>query len=134
MKLIFTIVFMGLAFLSGCSIINQQADRENLGDDDWNLVSIDKVPLSISNATLRFDQKEDRVSGVAACNNFTADYEMMRNALKFEDIVTTKKFCEELMDEENQIITNLQNVKRFEVKANMLYLYSADKLLLVYKR
>ena len=120
---------------SSCSIMNQQADFAELGGSQWKLISIDGSPMSLGdNAILTFDEKENKINGVAACNKFSADYEMLRKALKFGSIISTKMYCEGKMDEENKIISNLQNVTRYEVKANMLYLYSQDQLLLTYKR
>lgn len=129
------ITLIAATILSACSIVNQQADNPNLDGSEWKLISINGSPKALGgNAVLRFDEKKTQITGIAACNNFTADYEMLRKALKFESIITTKKYCEGKMDEENLIITNLQNVTRYDVKANMLYLYSQDQLLLTYKR
>jgi heat shock protein HslJ len=124
-----------LILSSSCSIMNQKADYVNLGESQWTLMSIQGSPISLGgDAVLSFDEKESTISGVAACNSFTAEYEMMRKAVKFLSIVSTKKYCEGRMDEENKIISNLQLVTRYDVKANMLYLYSQDQLLLTYKR
>ena len=134
MKLLPLVAVIFLGVLAGCSIMNPKADLANLGDSKWTLISINQTPVNLNNAFVQFDEKESKISGVAACNRFNAGYEMIRNNIKFESIITTKMFCEELMDEENQIITNLQNVTRYEVKANMLYFYGHDHLLLTYKR
>ena len=121
--------------LGSCSIINQQADYTDLGGSQWKLISLDGSPMNLGeNAVLTFDEKENKINGIAACNKFSADYEMLRKAVKFESIVSTKMYCEGKMDEENKIISNLQSVTRYDVKANMLYLYSQDQLLLTYKR
>ena len=129
------IILLSATTLNSCSIVNQQADSPNLGESEWKLISINGSPKALGgNAILKFDEKENQISGIAACNNFTADYEMLRKAIKFESIITTKKYCEGKMDEENLIITNLQNVTRYDVKANMLYFYSQDNLLLTYRR
>ena len=120
---------------SGCAIVSPQADHANLGDTPWKLMSIGDNPVNLGeNAILKFDENENKISGVAACNSFSAGYEMIRKAITFDDIVTTKKYCEGAMDEENQIITGLQNVTRYEVKANMLYFYNKGQLVLTYKR
>lgn len=130
---LFVLIIMGM--LGGCSIINQRSDHANLGDTQWKLVSINEVPANLGgNAVIQFDEKENKVSGIAACNSFGAGYEMIKNAITFESVITTKKYCEGRMDEENQIITNLQNVTRYDVKADKLYFYGKDQLLLVYKR
>ncbi|NEU06829.1 META domain-containing protein [Flavihumibacter sp. R14] len=127
--------FFILAILSGCSIINEQADLPNLSDTQWKLMAIEQNPVNLGdNATLKFDEKENKISGIAACNNFNAGYEMIRTAITFDNVITTKKYCEGKMDEENKIITNLQSVTRYDVKANMLYFYSKERLVLTYKR
>lgn len=135
MRIIQLFALVTVAMLSGCSIMNHTSDIANLGETTWKLVSINGTPVSLGgNAVIQFDEKESKVSGIAACNSFGADYEMLRNTLKFEDIVTTKKYCEGKMDEEDQIISNLQNVTRYDVKADKLYFYGKDQLLLTYKR
>lgn len=135
MKLLQLFVLFSIGLLGGCSIVNQQSDHANLGDTPWKLVSINEVPANLGgNAVIQFDEKENKVSGIAACNSFGAGYEIIKTAITFESIITTKKYCEGRMDEENQIITNLQNVTRYDVKADKLYLYGKDQLLLVYKR
>ena len=135
MRLLQLFTFFIIAILSGCSIINQQADLANLGDTQWKLMSIEQNPVNLGgNATLKFDEKENKISGIAACNNFNAGYEMIRNTITFGNIITTKKYCEGKMDEENKIITNLQSVTRYDVKADMLYFYNQDQLVLTYKR
>lgn len=135
MRIFQLFALLTLAILGGCSIINQKSDHANLGDTTWKLISINQNPVSLGeNAIIEFDEKESKVSGIAACNSFGASYEMLRNAIKFEGIITTKKYCEGKMDEENQIITNLQNVTHYNVKADKLYFYGKDQLLLTYKR
>lgn len=135
MRILQLIALTILGTLGSCSIMNQQADYTDLGGSQWKLISIDGSPISLGdNAILTFDEKDSKINGVAACNKFSADYEMLRKALKFGSLISTKMYCEGKMDEENKIISNLQNVTRYEVKANMLYLYSQDQLLLTYKR
>lgn len=135
MRILQLLALLTISALGSCSIINQQADYTDLGGSQWKLISIEGSPMSLGdNAILTFDEKENKINGVAACNKFSADYEMLRKAVKFGSIVSTKMYCEGKMDEENKIISNLQNVTRYEVKANMLYLYSQDQLLLTYKR
>ena len=135
MKILQLFALISLGMLSACSIMNQTSDEANLGETTWKLISINGTPVSLGgNAVIQFDEKDSKVTGVAACNSFGADYEMLRNTLKFQDIITTKKYCEGKMDEEDQIISNLHNVTRYDVKADKLYFYGKDQLLLTYKR
>jgi len=135
MRILQLCVLIICALFSGCAIVNPQADHANLGETTWTLMAIGSTPANLGEAAiLKFDEEEEEISGIAACNSFTAGYEMIRNAIKFEDLVTTKKYCEGKMDEENQIITALRSVTRYEVKANMLYFYDKGQLVLTYKR
>ena len=135
MRILQLCALLTISIFSGCAIVNPQADHANLGESTWKLMSIGDTPVNLGeNAILKFDEEEEEISGIAACNSFTAGYEMIRKSIAFEDLVTTKKYCEGSMDEENQIITGLRNVTRYEVKANMLYFYNKGQLVLTYKR
>lgn len=135
MRIIQLFGMLSLAALSGCSILNQTSDDAKLGETTWKLISITGTPVSLGgNAVIEFDEKDSKVSGIAACNSFVAGYEMLRNTIKFESIITTKKYCEGKMDEEGKIISNLQKVTHYDVKADKLYFYGKQQLLLIYKR
>ena len=56
------------------------------------------------------------------------------NQLVFQEITSTKMYCEGVMDLENKMITNLQNTKRFEIKNGMLYLLNSDEVILSFKK
>ncbi len=131
----YTLLLLTTFFLSNCNILQQKADRENLGDSAWKLIAIKQNRENLGQAAiLKFDEKDGEIKGVAACNSFKGEFEKIRNLITFGDLVTTKMYCEGKMDEEILILSSLKNVSHFEVKSNMLYLYSKDELLLTYKR
>ena len=135
MKTLHCITLATAFILSNCSIFNRSADQQNLGDSTWTLQTIKQNRVNLAqSAVLRFDEKKSEISGKAACNSFSGDFELIRNLISFSDVISTKMYCEGKMDEENQIMTNLLKISRFEVKSNLLYLYSKDELLLTYKR
>jgi len=85
-------------------------------------------------AFLTFDEKDNKISGKAACNSFSSEYEMAGEKIKFTGIVSTKMYCEGIMDDENQIITLLKKTSRYEVKSDKLYFYDEGKAVLTFKR
>ena len=107
-----------------------------LDGQHWELTAINQRPVnSGGKAYLEFDEKDLKVKGKAFCNSVSGDYELMgKDQLTFQEVVSTKMFCDGLMDQENQMVTNLQNVRRYEIKNGMLYLYSTDQLLLTFKK
>ncbi len=121
--------------LAACNAIQPTADLPKLGESNWKLIAIEKRPVNYGDrAFIKFDEKENKISGKAACNSFFSEYEMIGQKITFSGIGSTKMYCEGIMDDENQIITQLQKTSRYEVKADMLYLYSGDKLGLTFKR
>jgi heat shock protein HslJ len=128
-------VLILLISLASCTAMQPKADLPRLGESSWKLMSIEKKPVNYGDrAFLKFDEKENKISGKAACNSFFAEYEMIGQKITFSALGSTKMYCEGIMDDENQIITHLQKTTRYEVKSDMLYLYAGDMLALTYKR
>ncbi|MEJ7778581.1 MAG: META domain-containing protein [Daejeonella sp.] len=124
-----------LLVLSGCSAINSSADLPRLGESTWNLTAIEQRPVNFNGrAFIKFDEKESKISGKALCNSYFSEYEMIGKKVTFSSVGSTKMYCEGMMDEENQIITNLQKTKRYDVKSDFLYFYAGEKLVLTFKR
>lgn len=131
----FRIIILGLLVLSGCRAFNEGSDQPQLADVQWQLIALNQKTSDLgSKAFIRFNNKDLKITGRAACNSIFADYEITGNKISFAGIGSTKMYCEGLMDQENQIITNLEKVRRFEIKYGLLYLYGSDDLLLTYKK
>jgi len=123
-----------ITFVS-CSALQPTADLPKLGSSNWKLVSIEHKPVNYGDrAFLKFDEKESKVSGKAVCNSFSSGYEMIGKKITFDAIGSTKMYCEGIMNDEHQIISQLQKTSRYEVKSDMLYFYSGEKLVLTFKR
>lgn len=128
----FTLLFL---VISSCSIIKGSADNPKLQDQRWEIVAINQKPISLKGAFIEFNESKRKAAGKAACNSFSSDYETgTNNQLTFGDIVTTKMYCEGVMDTENEIITNLQQIKNYQIKSDMLYLYNGTELIFTLKR
>lgn len=131
----FKLIIITLLFLSACRAFNEGNDQPQLGDAQWQLMAMNQKPADLGNkAFINFDQKERKISGKAGCNSIFAEYEIIGNKISFEGIGSTKMYCEGLMDQENQIISNLEKVRRYEIKYGLLYLYGSEELLLTFKK
>jgi heat shock protein HslJ len=120
----------------GCHVIQPENTPLNLDGPKWKLTAINhKAIVPDGRAYLEFDQKKLEVKGKAFCNTITADYGRMGdNQLTFDDVTSTKMYCEGVMDLENQMVTNLRNIKFFEIRNGMLYLKDSDNVLLTFKK
>lgn len=126
---------ISIFLFTACTALQPDSDIPKLGESAWNLIAINQKPVNFGErAFIKFDEKESKLSGKALCNSFFSEYEMIKQKITFSDIGSTKMYCEGMMDEENQIITNLQKTTRYEVKSDFLYFYSGERLVLTFKR
>ena len=121
--------------IASCHVLKPESEIIKLDGTKWVLTAIKHKPVgSNKNAFLEFSPKLE-VKGKAFCNSISGDYELMgKDQLTFQELVTTKMFCDGVMDQENEMITSLQNVKRYQIKNQMLYLYNSDDVLLTFKK
>ena len=130
-----TILLYWLLALTACTAIRSASDLPKLGESVWNLSAIEQRAVNFDGrAFIKFDEKENKVSGKAVCNSYFSEYEMIGQKISFGSVGSTKMYCEGVMDDENQIISNLKKVTRYEVKSDFLYMYAGDSLVLTFKR
>lgn len=132
MKKLFVILGI-LAMFSGCKTLSGAGDQPKFEQTHWVLIALDQKAIT-PNEQAFIEFKDTKISGRAACNSFGGEYELIRNKVTFSGLLSTKMYCEGLMDRENQILSNLQKVNRYEIRYGLLYLYSANNLLLTYKK
>ena len=135
MKAIIPVILMAITF-SGCNVLKPQHEIITLGDIEWKLIAIEhKSVVAKGRAFLKFDEEDRETQGKAFCNSISAEYERMGdNQITFDEVISTKMYCDGVMDLENQMVTNLKNVKKFEIRNGMLYLSDSDKVLLTFKK
>jgi len=121
--------------IASCNAIKPETEVIKLDGTKWALTAIKHKPVSNNqNAYLEFDSKLN-VKGKVFCNSVSGGYELMgKDQLTFDKLASTKMYCEGVMDQENEMITNMENVKRYQIKNQMLFLYNSDEVLLTFKR
>jgi heat shock protein HslJ len=126
-----------LVALTNCNAIKPENGPLKLDGPEWKLVAINhKNIINNGRASLTFDGKDLEVKGKAFCNSVKADYGLMGDTqLTFETIVSTKIYCDGVMDLENQMVSNMQKVKHYQIKNGMLYLLdNSQEVLLTFKK
>lgn len=86
------------------------------------------VPQQL-NVRVIFDQN-DRLYGFAGCNNFNGNYKQRSNQLSVQPLVSTRKYCAESSELEQQFTQSLQSADRAEVNGDKLQLFKDNKLIL----
>lgn len=81
------------------------------------------------NVRVIFDQNE-RLYGFAGCNNFNGNYKQRSNELSVQPLISTRKFCAESSELEQQFTQSLQAADRAEVNGDKLQLFKNNQLIL----
>ncbi len=130
MKQIFAITAFFIVFTSFRSDTTVKPDLYN---SKWQLKAIhDKegVAYIYTNAFIRFDETQKKVSGNGSCNSFGGSVNINDNSLQISHLFSTKMYCEAVQSIESDFFAALSKVTRFEIKGNSLLMYQGDMLLL----
>ena len=119
MKHIFLTFIILLAFQS-CST---KFDVNSFSKNRWFLRTwtANKLPPRAS-ASLKFEPN-NKISGNAFCNSFGGTVKITDSSIKFDQIFSTKKFCEGLSEFESKFLEDLQKIDSAKVAGGKLTLY-----------
>lgn len=110
-----------------------------LENSQWNLLLFgpsgsESPVLEGSAVTLSFS--DGKIGGSGGCNTYGGDYKEDADRISFSGINSTLMACvdEQMMQQEQQYFQSLNNVGKFEVNEDHLYLYDTDgELLLTFR-
>ena len=80
-----------------------------------------------------FDETKKRVSGNGSCNRFGGSVTINDNSLKIGNLFSTKMYCESVQSIEADFFAALGKVTRYEIKGNSLLMYMGDMLSLEFE-
>ena len=103
------------------------AGSKTLGGAEWVVKDIAGVKLiASSRVTLNFSA-DNKVSGKASCNSYSAGYTLSGDTIRVSQPVATMMMCEMLMDQEKSFLDLLQHTNRFEIAPDgSLILHASD--------
>lgn len=111
-------------------------DKQELYNTQWQLKVIYKnkeAAYIYTNAFIRFDDTQKRVSGNGSCNSFGGAVTIADNKLQFGNLFSTKMYCEAVQGIETDFFAALGKITRYELKQNCLLMYQGDKLMLEFE-
>ena len=133
MKQIFAITALFIVFTSFRSDTTVKVDLYN---SKWQLKTIhsrEGAAYIYTNAFIRFDETQKRVSGNGSCNSFGGSVAINDNSLKIGNLFSTKMYCESVQSIEADFFAALGKVTRYEIKGNSLLMYMGDMLSLEFE-
>ncbi|MGA1227208.1 MAG: META domain-containing protein [Tamlana sp.] len=109
--------------------IEQAGENETLSGT-YVISSIGANNKLPNNLTVKFDDANNKISGFAGCNCFFGNYSTDSNSLKIEVLASTKMYCENLMDVEDELLKTLGKVNVYSIDQNQISLKSEDLILI----
>lgn len=111
----------------------EPSNGSKLEDGKWILTKINGVNVNTNRAFIRFEEDKDRFGGNGGCNGFGGDLSVNGSAINMSQIISTKMYCEGTSEIENEFLSELEKVNRFEIKGKNLLLYIGRRLILELK-
>lgn len=130
------IALIAALFLVFTSFRMPFTDKQELYNTQWQLKVIYKnkeAAYIYTNAFIRFDDTQKRVSGNGSCNSFGGAVTIADNKLQFGNLFSTKMYCEAVQGIETDFFAALGKITRYELKQNCLLMYQGDKLMLEFE-
>ena len=124
-----------ILLLASCSSSNKTADP--LINDIWILEFLKGVDYNTKVETnerpmIEIHLKENKVIGNTGCNDMTGNVSVEEDQINFSDIVTTKKFCAESIEQE--FLISLGMVNNYKVEKMKLHLFQDDEELMIFQK
>jgi heat shock protein HslJ len=96
-------------------------DRDvSLVGSKWSVVSIDGAPAVSDKASLEF--YSDRISATVGCNGMGGDWRVSGNRIITGPFMSTKMFCDSLMEQERAMSELIEADPRFTISNDLLVL------------
>jgi heat shock protein HslJ len=135
MKLI-SFVSAGAFIFFSAFVMKKDTQVSSLYDKKWELKKIHQagnVESVTGKAFIRFNQEKKSAGGKGGCNTFGSTITVSGTTISFNDIFSTKMFCEGMQQTEDAFFKLLEKVNRLEIKDKALLLYKDKEVLLEFE-
>lgn len=112
-----------LVFAMSCE--NNSNPKEQISNNDWEVVSISNSNELSTTPWIRFDLTENKVNGNAGCNDFFGTVDLTDSSITFGTLGATKKMCPD-MTAEDALFDALNNVASYKLEDNKLFFVNND--------
>jgi heat shock protein HslJ len=120
--------------IPGSFTVKTGSELASLDTSKWYLTRIHRdtgvTEITRKKAFIRFNEAKGSAGGNGSCNSFGSTLKLNGNTISFNDIFSTKMYCEEVQSIEDNFFSQLQKVTRYEVKGKTLLLFAGDDVVL----
>jgi heat shock protein HslJ len=134
---IYSILFISLISILMAFCTSSKETTNPLINDVWALEFIKGVnynPDSNSNQRpiIEIHLKDNKLVGNTGCNSMNGTVIVEEDQIEFSDIITTKMFCSESIEQE--FLIALGKVNNYKIEKMKLYLYEDDEETMIFQK
>ena len=133
------IILLMITLLAGLltSCTSSQEKLNELINDSWTIEIINGVSYNPDSGNgvrpvVEINLKEEQFAGNTSCNNMNGKVMVEGSKITFSDIVTTKMFCMESIEQE--FLITLGKVNKYKIERLRLLLFEDDTELMILKK
>lgn len=106
----------------------------SISNQEWFLVGDNDIVKGLydKNISIVIDESSSKVSGFSGCNTFNATFTKTNGIISFVNFSETKMACPNLKAEQD-FLSVMKNVNRYEISGKELFLYKGNILLMKFK-
>ncbi|MFC6857782.1 META domain-containing protein [Zunongwangia atlantica] len=142
-KVLAILAIFSFIFLSACKEENKPKETPNLSESEqktlnnseisgkYSVKTLNNNTENLGNLIFDFNSENKRLAVTTDCNSIGAEYKISENTLTFSNTISTRKFCQGAMDNENTISKVLRKVEKFNFSEKELKLLSKDNQVLI---
>lgn len=125
------ILFSIVAILIGC-----QSQNNLVLNNQWKLIEMNGKNLKGEDVeiTLTFNTSNHQVNGNGGCNQYFGGYKLIDNAVEISNLGSTKMFCAETANFEDEYFNTLKDKSDIKVTENQLILSKEGKAVLIFQK
>lgn len=125
-------LFLGLLLISIIQACTPKMQSTSVNNTKWVLSEWPGKTLPAkAQATLSFEGN-NRVSGKSFCNGFGGSAVIKGDSVKFDQLIGTMMFCEEVGQAENSFLNDLKSANTLKTSGDKLQLLKDGTVLLVF--
>jgi len=106
----------------------------SLLESKWVLQTVEgnaiKMPEGTEKPWVKMTKEGSKVEGFGGCNNLFGGFELNGDAIKFPNLASTKKYCEEVQPTENAFMGALRSTDHFKLDGSTLRLFQGTRELI----
>ena len=111
--------------LISCANTVDTVSEEGL-DGSYKVMAVQGEKAVSDSIVFNFEPLGNRISGHAGCNQFSAHYNQQGKNIEFSTPMSTRKFCEGMMEIERKILSSFEDVARINQNGEEIIIFSDD--------